>query len=314
MFSFLVGFQILMVLGCFVFVIIMTRQRENMLSKLMLCVGFFGAIQNAGYLLEMLSSNIGEAMTAVRVEFMGGAFMSTFLFIFVARYCGYNISARLEALMFSLDGLVLLCIWGCTTNERACRSVTLETPFSAATAKLAVLTDDHVPDFRARALIALEQLAVNEYPATDARTQRYEYAVAVFLSRAEFRFAERSRVGVVYDERALPRKLLHEFGKRNVVPAKVCPTDHATRPGVDCSRRADADRVDVFKPFSRFFRCRNAELCECSRRFLRGLFRGSFYRGFSAQYSVCEHGGFCGHSTEIDSDYHLKPLTDFYML
>ena len=112
MFSFLVGFQILMVLGCFVFVIIMTRQRENMLSKLMLCVGFFGAIQNAGYLLEMLSSNIGEAMTAVRVEFMGGAFMSTFLFIFVARYCGYNISARLEALMFSLDGLVLLCIWG----------------------------------------------------------------------------------------------------------------------------------------------------------------------------------------------------------
>lgn len=112
MYSFLVGFQMLMVLGCFGFVIIMTRQRENMLSKLMLCVGFFGAIQNAGYLLELLSRNIGEAMTAVCVEFMGGAFMSTFLFIFVARYCGYNISAKIEALMFSLDGLVLLCIWG----------------------------------------------------------------------------------------------------------------------------------------------------------------------------------------------------------
>lgn len=112
MFSFLVGFQILMVLGCFGFVVIMTRQRENMLSKLMLCVGFFGVIQNAGYLLEMLSGNIAEAMTAVRVEFMGGAFMSTFLFIFVARYCGYCIPARLEALMFGLDGLVLLCIWG----------------------------------------------------------------------------------------------------------------------------------------------------------------------------------------------------------
>lgn len=112
MYSFLVGFQMLMVLGCFGFVIIMTRQRENMLSKLMLCVGFFGTIQNAGYLLELLSRNISEAMTAVRVEFMGGAFMSTFLFIFVARYCGYNLPAKLEALMFSLDGLVLLCIWG----------------------------------------------------------------------------------------------------------------------------------------------------------------------------------------------------------
>lgn len=112
MYSFLVGFQMLMVLGCFGFVIIMTRQRENMLSKLMLCVGFFGTIQNAGYLLELLSRNISEAMTAVRVEFMGGAFISTFLFIFVARYCGYHVSARIETLMFSLDGLVLLCIWG----------------------------------------------------------------------------------------------------------------------------------------------------------------------------------------------------------
>lgn len=112
MFRFLVGFQILMVLGCFCFVILMTRQRENMLSKLMLCLGFFGAIQNVGYLLELLSRDIGEAMIAVRVEFMGGAFMSTFLFMFVARYCGYNLSAKLEALMLGLDGLVLLCIWG----------------------------------------------------------------------------------------------------------------------------------------------------------------------------------------------------------
>lgn len=112
MFSFLVGLQILTVLGCFGFVILMTRQRESALSKLMLCIGFLGAIQNAGYLLELLSRNIGEAMTAVRVEFMGGAFITTFLFVFTAKYCGYHLSARLEALMFCLDGLVLLCIWG----------------------------------------------------------------------------------------------------------------------------------------------------------------------------------------------------------
>ena len=58
MFSFLVGLQILTVLGCFGFVILMTRQRESALSKLMLCIGFLGAIQNAGYLLELLSRNI----------------------------------------------------------------------------------------------------------------------------------------------------------------------------------------------------------------------------------------------------------------
>ncbi len=112
MFSFLVGLQILTVLGCFGFVILMTRQRESALSKLMLCIGFLGAIQNAGYLLELLSRDIGEAMIAVRVEFMGGAFITTFLFVFTAKYCGYHLSAKLEALMFCLDGLVLLCIWG----------------------------------------------------------------------------------------------------------------------------------------------------------------------------------------------------------
>lgn len=112
MFSFLVGLQILSVLGCFGFVILMTRQRESVLSKLMLCIGFLGAIQNAGYLLELLSRDVGEAMIAVRVEFMGGAFITTFLFVFTAKYCGYHLPAKLEALMFCLDGLVLLCIWG----------------------------------------------------------------------------------------------------------------------------------------------------------------------------------------------------------
>lgn len=112
MYEFLVIFQILMVLGCFFFVSIMARQRESALSKLMLCVGFFGAIQNAGYLLEMLSRDIGEAMIAVRVEYLGGAFISTFLFIFVAKYCGFSISRKLEAAMFALDALMLLCVWG----------------------------------------------------------------------------------------------------------------------------------------------------------------------------------------------------------
>ena len=112
MYDFLVFFQILMVLGCFQFVILMSRQRESMLSKLMLCIGFLGVIQNAGYLLELLSRDVGEAMIAVRVEFMGGAFISTFLFVFVAEYCGYRIPRNLRALMFILDGFVLLCIWG----------------------------------------------------------------------------------------------------------------------------------------------------------------------------------------------------------
>lgn len=112
MFKGLVVFQILIVLGCFCFVIIMTRQRESTLSKLMLCIGILGAVQNAGYLLELLSEDIGAAMVAVRMEFLGAAFISTFLFIFVAAYCRYSVPGKLLAAMFLLDGLVLLSIWG----------------------------------------------------------------------------------------------------------------------------------------------------------------------------------------------------------
>ena len=98
MFNALVIYQIFMVLGCIFFVILMMRQRESGLSKLMLCIGFLGAIQNAGYLLELVSQDIGEAMVAVRMEYLGGAFITTFLFVFVVRYCGYSVPRKLEAL------------------------------------------------------------------------------------------------------------------------------------------------------------------------------------------------------------------------
>ena len=117
MFRVLVIYQGFMVLGCIFFVIIMMKQRESALSKLMLCIGFLGAFQNAGYLLELVSQDIGEAMVAVRMEYLGGAFITTFLFVFVARYCGYNVPRKLEALMFGLDGFALLCIWDYEHNN-----------------------------------------------------------------------------------------------------------------------------------------------------------------------------------------------------
>lgn len=79
MYSILAIYQCFMVLGCIIFVILMMRQRESNLSKLMLCIGFLGAFQNAGYLLELLSQDLGEAMVAVRMEYLGGAFITTFL-------------------------------------------------------------------------------------------------------------------------------------------------------------------------------------------------------------------------------------------
>lgn len=112
MFGVLVAIQSLTVLGCFGFVIIMMRQRESYLSKLMLCIGFLGSIQNAGYLLELHSKSLGEAMKAVQVEYLGAAFITTFLFLFAVKYCGHRVPTKLSAAMFTLDALVLVGVWG----------------------------------------------------------------------------------------------------------------------------------------------------------------------------------------------------------
>lgn len=111
MYHILLAFQILMVVVCIFFIILMMRQKEGELSKLMLCIGFLSCAQNMGYLLEMTSKDLDSAMTAVRMEYLGGAFMGTFLLIFTMRYCGYHIKKSIEAALFCFDGAVLLGVW-----------------------------------------------------------------------------------------------------------------------------------------------------------------------------------------------------------
>ena len=56
-----------------------------------------------------------------------------------------------------------------------------------------------MPYFRARALIAFENLSADNNAAADARAERYEYTVRIALARAEFTFAQSRAVSVVYN-------------------------------------------------------------------------------------------------------------------
>lgn len=111
MYHILLAYQILMVLVCTFFIILMIRQREGELTKLMLCIGLLSGVQNAGYLEEMLSERLDEAMMAIRTQYLGGAFMGTFLLLFTMRYCGYYMKGVIKLGLFSFDGLVFLCAW-----------------------------------------------------------------------------------------------------------------------------------------------------------------------------------------------------------
>ena len=74
--------QIIMICLDMLFVVVMVKQKESRLSKLMLCIAFLGVVNNFGYLLELSAVNVNDAMKAVSVEYLGGAFIVSFVFLF----------------------------------------------------------------------------------------------------------------------------------------------------------------------------------------------------------------------------------------
>lgn len=111
MYQILLTYQILMVISCALFIVLMIRQREGELSKLMLCIAFLSGVQNFGYLQEMVSTSQEEVMMAVKTEYLGGAFIGTFLLLFTSRYCGHRVKRWLQTFLFLLDATVLVCCW-----------------------------------------------------------------------------------------------------------------------------------------------------------------------------------------------------------
>ncbi len=104
-------FQVIMTSICFWFIPLMLRQRGNSLTMLMLCIAFLGFIQNAAYMLELMSGNVSEAMMAERMGSMGNAFIATFMLLFVAGYFEKRVPVLLQAALFGMDVLVVVGVW-----------------------------------------------------------------------------------------------------------------------------------------------------------------------------------------------------------
>ena len=84
-------------------------------------------------------------------------------------------------------------------DERGGGGIRLETPPPPAGAELAARDDDHVSEFGARALVALENFAAEHNAPAHARAERDENGIPAPLSAPEFRLAERGGVRVVGD-------------------------------------------------------------------------------------------------------------------
>ena len=80
-------YQLVMIILCALFMAIVGIQRESEITKNLLVTGFLIMFQNIGYLMLISSENFQEAVIAVRIEYMGTAYLVTFMMMFVLQYC-----------------------------------------------------------------------------------------------------------------------------------------------------------------------------------------------------------------------------------
>ena len=111
MYTILLTLQIIAVIFSLACAAVLLIQKGSEVTKLILVGCLCAFIQNAGYLLEMLSSNLDEVMIAIRFEYIGTAFIATMSMLFVFKYCRVEILKWMKVTILLIDVLVLVCVW-----------------------------------------------------------------------------------------------------------------------------------------------------------------------------------------------------------
>ena len=127
-------------------------------------------------------------------------------------------------------------------HERSRRAVRLQTAAPSAVARLAVFSDNHVPDLTGNAVAAGVQLAVNDNAAANAGAERYHQHVARALGRTGSRFAERGAVCVVIQMHRTAELRQKRIRKTDVIQTQIGTEPQGAGFLVKRAGHADADR------------------------------------------------------------------------
>lgn len=109
-------FYILAVLQCIGIVLVLfevvylVMQRPSQMTSLFLTFTICTLVNSIGYLLEMFSSNQGEALMAVRFAYVGKVYIVLLMFLFVTQYCGIRLPKALFSALFLFHTLIALLV------------------------------------------------------------------------------------------------------------------------------------------------------------------------------------------------------------
>lgn len=111
MFMLLVCLEIAAILLCMICFILLYQQRETKLVKHMMMIAALAIIQNVGFLLELFATDSASVMNAIRIEYLGGAFVAHFNLLFALEYNKIRIRKQILAIPFLLGFLTLFCVF-----------------------------------------------------------------------------------------------------------------------------------------------------------------------------------------------------------
>lgn len=111
MYSLAITLQAIATISCLASVIVMIFRKPTSYSNIILITFLCVFIQNAGYILELLSKNVDEGLTAVRGEYLGGAFEIGLMTFFIFKYCGHEFNRLIKWILIAEALFVLIGVW-----------------------------------------------------------------------------------------------------------------------------------------------------------------------------------------------------------
>lgn len=117
MFNTLVGLQVFAILILVVSLVYIFRGSSTYTRTLMLSFTIAEIVHNAGYLLELFAKDAGEAMLAIKVEYLGSSLVATLFMMFIINYCGAKEHVLFERILLLCGCTVIVLVWTSPLHE-----------------------------------------------------------------------------------------------------------------------------------------------------------------------------------------------------
>ena len=111
MFNVALTIQLIATLICFCSVLAVAFQKTSSYSNIILITFICTFVQNGGYILELTSKDLGQAMVATKAQYLGGAFEIGLITFFMFKYCGVEFNGVLKGLMILEAVFVVFGVW-----------------------------------------------------------------------------------------------------------------------------------------------------------------------------------------------------------